>query len=132
MLFSLSQGSFTNQCATIVSVVEPTPPGSVADPYHFDTDPNPGSEEFRHGSVVRLKFVTDPDPILIRIHKNSGKTAFFKKILMTFVLCYSKLVPEGDEPICIVVGAIAKGKDFTFSLYSIAVVKSWSRFFLGF
>ena len=50
----------------------------VADPYHFDTDPNPGSEKFRHGSVVRLKFVTDPDPILIRIHKNSGKTAFFK------------------------------------------------------
>ena len=34
--------------------------GSVADPYHFDTDPNPGCEKIRSWS--RVNFDTDPDP----------------------------------------------------------------------
>ena len=35
---------------------------SVADPYHFDTDPDPGCEKNRYGSGSRAKFDTDPDP----------------------------------------------------------------------
>ena len=33
---------------------------SVADPYHFDTDP--GCEKNRYGSGSRVNFYTDPDP----------------------------------------------------------------------
>ena len=36
--------------------------GSVADPYHFDTDPDPGCEKIRYGSGSRVNFDTDPDP----------------------------------------------------------------------
>ena len=36
--------------------------GSVADPYHFDTDPDPGCEKIRYGSGSRANFDTDPDP----------------------------------------------------------------------
>ena len=35
---------------------------SVADPYHVDTDPDPGSEKIRYGSGSRANFDTDPDP----------------------------------------------------------------------
>ena len=37
---------------------------SMADPYHFDTDPDPGSEKIRYGSGSgsRANFDTDPDP----------------------------------------------------------------------
>ena len=31
-------------------------------PYHFDTDPDPGSEKIRYGSGSRPNFDTDPDP----------------------------------------------------------------------
>ena len=34
---------------------------SVADPYHFDTDPDPGSEKICYGSGSRANFDTDPD-----------------------------------------------------------------------
>ena len=34
---------------------------SVADPYHFDTDPDPGCEKIRYGSGSRVNFDTDPD-----------------------------------------------------------------------
>ena len=37
-------------------------PDSVADPYHFDTDPDPGCEKIRYGSGSRVNFDTDPDP----------------------------------------------------------------------
>ena len=36
--------------------------GSVADPYHFETDPDPGCEKIRYGSGSRVNFDTDPDP----------------------------------------------------------------------
>ena len=38
--------------------------GSVADPYHFDTDPDPGCEKIRYRSESgsRVNFDTDPDP----------------------------------------------------------------------
>ena len=36
--------------------------GSVADPYHFDTDPDPGCEKIRYGSGSRVNFDTDLDP----------------------------------------------------------------------
>ena len=38
-------------------------PGSVADPYHFDTDldPDPGCEKICYGSGSRANFDTDPD-----------------------------------------------------------------------
>ena len=37
---------------------------SVADPYHFDTDPDPGCEKicYGSGSRSRVNFDTDPDP----------------------------------------------------------------------
>ena len=37
---------------------------SVADPYHFDTDPDPGCEKIRYGSGSRsrVNFDTDSDP----------------------------------------------------------------------
>ena len=35
---------------------------SVADPYHFDTDPDPGSDKIRYGSGSRPNFNMDPDP----------------------------------------------------------------------
>ena len=35
---------------------------SVADPYHFDTDPDSGCEKIRYGSGFRVNFDTDPDP----------------------------------------------------------------------
>ena len=35
---------------------------SVFNPYHFDTDPDPGSEKIRYGSGSRPNFDTDPDP----------------------------------------------------------------------
>ena len=35
---------------------------SVADPYHFDTDTDPGCEKIRYGSGSRVNFDTDPDP----------------------------------------------------------------------
>ena len=36
----------------------------MADPYHFDTnpDPDPGCEKIRYGSGSRANFDTDPDP----------------------------------------------------------------------
>ena len=34
----------------------------MADPFHFDTDPDPGCEEICYGSGSRVNFVTDPDP----------------------------------------------------------------------
>ena len=37
-------------------------PVSVADPYHVDTDPDPGCEKIRYGSGSRANFDTDPDP----------------------------------------------------------------------
>ena len=39
-------------------------PSSVADPYHFDTDPDPepGCEKICYGSGSRVNFDTDPDP----------------------------------------------------------------------
>ena len=38
-------------------------PTSVADPYHFDTDPDPdpGCQKIRYGSGSRVNFDTDPD-----------------------------------------------------------------------
>ena len=36
------------------------PIGSVADPYHFDTEPDPGSEKIRFGSGAN--FDTDQNP----------------------------------------------------------------------
>ena len=42
---------------------DPTVPSSVVvDPYDFDTDPDPGCEKIRYGSVSRVSFDTDPDP----------------------------------------------------------------------
>ena len=35
---------------------------SVADPNHFDTDPDPRCEKFCYGSESRTTFDTDPDP----------------------------------------------------------------------
>ena len=35
---------------------------SVADPYHFDMDLDPGSEKIRYRSGSRTNFDTDPDP----------------------------------------------------------------------
>ena len=35
---------------------------SVADPNHFDTDPDPGCEKIHYGSGSRVNFDTDPDP----------------------------------------------------------------------
>ena len=35
---------------------------SVSDPYHFDSDPDPGYEKIRYGSGSRMNFDTDPDP----------------------------------------------------------------------
>ena len=35
---------------------------SVADPYHFDTDLDPGCEKICYGSGSRANFDTDPDP----------------------------------------------------------------------
>ena len=36
--------------------------GSVADPYHFNTDPDPGCEKIRSGSGSRVvNFDADPD-----------------------------------------------------------------------
>ena len=35
---------------------------SVADPYYFDADPDPGCEKIRYGSGSRVNFDTDPDP----------------------------------------------------------------------
>ena len=35
---------------------------SVANPYHFDTDPDPGCEKIRYESGSRVNFDTDPDP----------------------------------------------------------------------
>ena len=35
---------------------------SVADPYHFDTYPDPGCEKICYGSGSRVNFDTDPDP----------------------------------------------------------------------
>ena len=36
----------------------------MADPYHFDTDPDPdpGCEKIRYGSGSRVNFDTNPDP----------------------------------------------------------------------
>ena len=34
----------------------------MADPYHFDTDPDPGWEKIHYGSGSRVNFDTDPDP----------------------------------------------------------------------
>ena len=61
--------------AVLCSVADPYPfdldldPGnkgfsSVADLYHFDTDPDldPGCEKIRYGSGSRVNFDTDPDP----------------------------------------------------------------------
>ena len=36
--------------------------GSVADPYHVDTDPDPGCEKICYGSGSRVNFDTDPNP----------------------------------------------------------------------
>ena len=35
--------------------------GNVADPYHFDTDPDPGCAKIRYGSGSRLNFDSDLD-----------------------------------------------------------------------
>ena len=35
---------------------------SVADPYHFDTDPDPGYEKICYGSGSGVNFDTDRDP----------------------------------------------------------------------
>ena len=35
---------------------------NVEDPYHFDTDPDPGYEKIRNGFGSRPNFDTDPDP----------------------------------------------------------------------
>ena len=35
---------------------------SVADPYLFDTNPDPGCEKIRYGSRSRTNFDTDPVP----------------------------------------------------------------------
>ena len=35
---------------------------SVADPYHFDTDPDPDCEKILYGSGSMVNFDTDPDP----------------------------------------------------------------------
>ena len=34
----------------------------MADPYYFDTDPDPGCEKIRYGFASRTNFDTDPDP----------------------------------------------------------------------
>ena len=34
----------------------------MADPYHFDEDPDPGCEKIRYRSGSRVNFDTDPDP----------------------------------------------------------------------
>ena len=34
----------------------------MADPYKFDTDPDPGCEKIRYGSGSRVNFDTDSDP----------------------------------------------------------------------
>ena len=52
------------------------PPTSVADPFHYDTDPDPGCEKIRDGSGSRVNFDTDPDPgktIRIRIQQKRSK-----------------------------------------------------------
>ena len=45
----------------IINVVDMAA-ASVADPYHFDTDPDPGCEKIRYrsGSGSRVNFDTDP------------------------------------------------------------------------
>ena len=35
---------------------------SVANPYHFDTDPDLGCEKISYGSGSRANFDTDPEP----------------------------------------------------------------------
>ena len=50
----------------------------MADPYHFDTDPDPGCEKICYGSVSRVNFDTDPDP-----GKNNTDPDPAKKFLST-------------------------------------------------
>ena len=58
--YSLPVG-YEIQNTTLVTYVS-SQHSSVADPYHVDTDPDPGSEKIRYGSGSRPNFDTDPDP----------------------------------------------------------------------
>ena len=60
---TLAMGSFQVKVIESNSIPS-TVPVSVADPYHFDTDPDPdlGCEKIRSGSGSRVNFDTDPDP----------------------------------------------------------------------
>ena len=49
---------------------------SMADPYHFVRDPDPGSEKIRYGSGSRPNFVTDPDPVENDTDPDLGKNGF--------------------------------------------------------
>ena len=40
---------------------EPIVGSSVADPYHCDTDPDPGYDKIHYGSGSRVNFDTNPD-----------------------------------------------------------------------
>ena len=57
--YSLPVG-YEIQNTTLVTYVSSQHSG-VADPYHFDTDPDPGSDKIRYGSRSRPNFDTDPD-----------------------------------------------------------------------
>ena len=61
---------------------------SVADLYHFDTDPDSGCEKICYGSGFRVNFDTDPDPgktirIWIRIQEKTVRIRIQKKGLST-------------------------------------------------
>ena len=53
---------------------------NVADPYHFDTDPDPGCEKIRYGSPFgfgsRLNFDTDLNPDKNSTDSGAGKKGF--------------------------------------------------------
>ena len=71
----------------------------MADPYNFDTDPDPGCEKIRFGSRANFdtnpdpdpgKKDTDPDPAKKdQVPRNSSKCDKndFKKLLVFHVLC---------------------------------------------
>ena len=54
---------------------------TVANLYHFDTDPDPGCEKIRYGSGSRTNFDTDPDPGKNDTDPDPGKRISTRKIL---------------------------------------------------
>ena len=51
----------------------------MADPYHFDTDPDPGPEKIRYGSGSRPNFETDSDSGKKRIQYQENLINLIKK-----------------------------------------------------